>query len=223
MHGNAGNNINADHTQMNNLSGYRYYDVFCHSHHKYLDSLVLELLAQLSWPIMVRRVFELGCGNGSFAKILNDQGYLVTAVDTSKDGIQLARSSFQGIAFHNGSAYDDLSKKFGKFAAVVSLEVVEHVFEPRKYAATVFELLEPGGTAIISTPYHSYVKNLALAISGKMDAHFTALWDYGHIKFWSIKTLRILLLEAGFREVRFRRVGRIPPLAKSMIAVAWRP
>jgi len=154
---------------------------------------------------------------------MSDHGYTVTAIDTSVDGIKLARFGFPGIAFHYGSAYDDLSKKFGKFNAVVSLEVVEHVFEPRKYAATLYELLEYGGAAIISTPYHSYIKNLALALSGKMDAHFTALWDYGHIKFWSIKTLRILLLEAGFREVRFRRVGRILPLAKSMIAVARRP
>jgi len=56
-----------------------------------------------------------------------------------------------------------------------------------------------------------------------MDAHFTVLWDYGHIKFWSMKTLRLLLLEAGFEDVRFLRVGRVPVLAKSMIAVAMRP
>jgi 2-polyprenyl-3-methyl-5-hydroxy-6-metoxy-1,4-benzoquinol methylase len=208
---------------MSDLASYPYSDALHHAHHRYLDDEVLGILAQLSWPAGERRVFELGCGNGSFAKVLSERGYSVTAIDTSIDGIKLAKVSFPGIEFHNGSAYDDLSKKFGKFNAVVSLEVVEHIFEPRKYVATVYELLEHGGAAIISTPYHSYIKNLALAISGKMDAHFTALWDYGHIKFWSIKTLRILLLEAGFQEIRFRRVGRIPPLAKSMIVAARRP
>ena len=103
------------------------------------------------------------------------------------------------------------------------LEVVEHVYFPRRYAATLFALLEPGGTAIVSTPYHGYWKNLALALSGKMDAHFTALWDYGHIKFWSVATLTRLLAEAGFDDIRFQRVGRIPALAKSMIAIARRP
>ena len=86
-----------------------------------------------------------------------------------------------------------------------------------------FSLLEPGGTAIISTPYHGYIKNLVMALSGKMDAHFTALWDNGHIKFWSYKTLSALLAEAGFVDIRFERVGRIPPLAKSMIAIARKP
>ena len=216
-------NANASvHLTMSDLSNYLYSDARSHAHHYYLDDRVLGILAQLSWPAGKRYVFELGCGNGSFAKIMSDRGYAVTAVDASIDGIKLARASFPGIEFHNSSAYDDLCKKFGKFNAVVSLEVVEHIFEPRKYVATIYDLLENGGTAILSTPYHSYVKNVALAVSGKLDAHFTALWDYGHIKFWSIKTLRILLQEAGFPEVQFRRVGRIPPLARSMIAVARR-
>ena len=105
----------------------------------------------------------------------------------------------------------------------MSLEVVEHIFDPRRYAKAIYDLLDEGGVAIISTPYHSYLKNVALAVSGKMDAHFTALWDYGHIKFWSTKTLHSLLAEAGFREISFRRVGRVPPLAKSMIALGKRP
>ncbi|HSQ49736.1 MAG TPA: hypothetical protein VLL94_00560, partial [Nitrospiraceae bacterium] len=73
---------------------------------------------------------------------------------------------------------------------------------------------------IVSTPYHGYWKNLAMALTGRLDHHFTALWDHGHIKFWSMATLRQLLLEAGFRSITFRRVGRVPALAKSMIAVA---
>ncbi|MBX3435495.1 MAG: methyltransferase domain-containing protein [Pirellulales bacterium] len=105
---------------------------------------------------------------------------------------------------------------------MISLEVVEHVYAPRDYAATLFSLVEPGGIAIVSTPYHGYLKNLALAATGAMDRHFTALWDHGHIKFWSIATLTQLLEEAGFARVRFLRVGRFAPLAKSMIAVAER-
>lgn len=79
-----------------------------------------------------------------------------------------------------------------------------------------------GGTAILSTPYHGYWKNLAMALTGKMDAHFTALWDHGHIKFWSMNTLTALLKETGFCNIGFKRAGRIPALAKSMIAVARR-
>jgi len=45
------------------------------------------------------------------------------------------------------------------------------------------------------------------------------LWEGGHVKFFSIGTLGSLLAEVGFNDIHFIRIGRIPPLAKSMIAI----
>ncbi len=59
--------------------------------------------------------------------------------------------------------------------------------------------------------------------SGKLDRHFTALWDGGHIKFWSRRTLSALLQEAGFELVAFRGAGRWPWLWKSMLIAARKP
>jgi hypothetical protein len=73
---------------------------------------------------------------------------------------------------------------------------------------------------VITTPYHGYWKNLALAVSGKLEGHFTALWDGGHIKFWSRRTLTRLLTDEGFEVTGFSGAGRIPYLWKSMILVA---
>ncbi len=170
-----------------------------------------------------RRVFEIGCGNGAVAGWMHGRGLEVVAIDVSASGIQQARTHHPRILFEQASAYDDLAARFGTFPMVISLEVVEHLYDPRRFVRGVFDLLEPGGLALISTPYHGYWKNLALALTGKMDAHFTALWDGGHIKFWSERTLASLLQEAGFENFQFRRVGRVPALAKSMIATARKP
>ena len=167
----------------------------------------------------VEKVFDLGCGNGAFARHLGTLGYQVLGVDPSETGIAQAKSENPSIKLEVGSAYDPLARRYGTFKAVVSLEVVEHVYSPRGYARCVADLLEPGGIAIISTPYHSYLKNLVLALSGKMDAHFTALWDNGHIKFWSVKTLTELFAEQGMTVEKVLRVGRIPILGMSMILV----
>ena len=105
----------------------------------------------------------------------------------------------------------------------MSLEVMEHVYAPRSFAKCVNQLLEPGGIGLISTPYHGYTKNLALAVTGKLDAHFTALWDHGHVKFWSVKTFTSLFAEQGLRVRTVVRVGRIPMLAKSMLVLIEKP
>lgn len=205
------------------ISGYRYTDSALNNSHGYLLLTVLRLLDEQSLPAGEKGLFELGCGNGSVAHELSRRAWDVTGVDPSAEGITQACRSYPDLKLQTGSAYDDLAGQYGQFPLVLSLEVVEHLYAPRHYARTVFELLKSGGTAIISTPYHGYWKNLALAVTGRMDKHFTALWDNGHIKFWSMVTLSELLHEAGFADVRFERVGRVPALAKSMIAIARKP
>lgn len=202
--------------------GYKYDSADCSHAHVYLLPTVRSELNK-TWEDGARRLFDLGCGNGSVAAALAHDGWDVTGVDPSTEGITKAQQTYPHLKLRQGSAYDNLSGIYGRFPVILSLEVVEHVYAPRLYARGLFDLLEPRGTAIISTPYHGYFKNLALAMTGRMDAHFTALWDHGHIKFWSIRTLSILLREVGFAEVRFHRVGRFPALAKSMIAVARKP
>lgn len=206
---------------MTDISGYKWSNAEPTCAHAFLLPSVLATLDGLRVP--GKRIFDLGCGNGSVAHVLSRHGWDVTGVDPSEEGIGLANSRYPDLRLSKGSAYDDLAAQYGTFPVVLSLEVVEHVYDPRKYASTIFALLQPGGIAIISTPYHGYLKNLALAVTGRMDEHFTALWDHGHIKFWSIKTLGSLLREAGLVVSRTERVGRIPALAKSMIMIANRP
>jgi 2-polyprenyl-6-hydroxyphenyl methylase/3-demethylubiquinone-9 3-methyltransferase len=167
-----------------------------------------------------KRLLDLGCGNGLATHILATHGYRISGVDPSEEGINWARAHYPDIEVHQGSAYDDLRGHFGTFPVVISLEVVEHLYDPRTYVRTLFNLLEPGGLAVVSTPYNGYLKNLTVALFNKFDAHHSPLWDHGHIKFWSMATLTSLLKEVGFGAIKFRRAGRVPPLAKSMIAIA---
>ncbi len=207
------------------ISGYRYHDQRQSCAHGYLLPAVRSELAGFFGRRGNddMRIFDLGCGNGSVAALLAGEGYEVSGVDPSTDGIAQARAAYPHLRLETGSAYEDLVGRFGRFPAVISLEVVEHVYAPRDFAHTLFDLVEPGGIALVSTPYHGYWKNLALALTDKFDNHFTALWDHGHIKFWSRRTLRLLLQEAGFQVQCFLRVGRVPILAKSMIAIARKP
>lgn len=200
--------------------GYIWRDAEPEDAHSYLCPEVLRLLALKTLASVDRRLFDLGCGNGSLTSVIADHGWQTIGIDVSEDGIHQARLAHPALRFEVGNVYDDLVEKYGQFPVVLSLEVVEHVYSPQRYAETLHSLVSKGGVAIVSTPYHGYWKNLAMALSGRLDAHFTALWENGHIKFWSMKTLGMLLKEAGFRDVTFSRVGRVPALAKSMVAVA---
>ena len=107
----------------------------------------------------------------------------------------------------------------GHFDAVVSTEVIEHLYSPHLLPRFAWHCLKPGGLLIVSTPYHGYFKNVALALLGKWDHHHTVLKHGGHIKFFSRTTLTNLLVDEGFIPQKFLGVGRLPWFWCSMILV----
>jgi 2-polyprenyl-3-methyl-5-hydroxy-6-metoxy-1,4-benzoquinol methylase len=202
------------------ISGYKFEDALLNGSHDYLLPAAIDALKRTSSSVHEKSLFDLGCGNGSVTNFIAGLGYRVAGIDPSTEGVAQANSRYPNLNVRIGSAYDDLRSQYGTFSYVLSLEVVEHLYSPKIFASNVYNLLDDGGYAIITTPYHGFLKNLALAATNKFDKHFTAMWDHGHIKFWSVNTLTQLLKEAGFKSIEFKRLGRIPPLAKSMMAVA---
>jgi 2-polyprenyl-3-methyl-5-hydroxy-6-metoxy-1,4-benzoquinol methylase len=185
----------------------------------YIAPRVLEIVKQLQ----VRRVLDLGAGNGSLCAQLSSSGCDTVGVEYDEEGVRIARSAYPTIPLYKFGVQDDpthLMQHEEPFDAVVSTEVIEHLFSPHllpRYAAAT---LKQGGFLIVSTPYHGYLKNLALSVLDAWDKHHTPLWHGGHIKFWSRRTLTQLLTENGFEVTGFSGVGRLPYLWKSMILIA---
>ena len=202
------------------LAEYRYDSAEAAHTERYLWPYVISLCAELG----VRRVVDIGCGNGALCRELASRGYEVVGCEPSADGVRFARSSAPELVFYQIGVDDDPSQVGNEtFDVAIATEVIEHLVRPRNLLRFAKQVLRPGGHLIISTPYHGYVKNLVLALTNKWDIHLTPLWDGGHLKLWSRKTLSQLLKEGDFRLVRFIGAGRIPLLWKSMIMVAQKP
>jgi 2-polyprenyl-3-methyl-5-hydroxy-6-metoxy-1,4-benzoquinol methylase len=188
---------------------------------KYLTPRILELLGILK----VNRLLDMGCGDGDLCHALFCAGFDIVGADSDANGVEIARHTYQSIPFYNQGVQDDplglLAKENGrKFDAVVSSEVVEHLFSPHLLPIYARGVLKEGGYLLITTPYHGYLKNLVLSITNHWDAHHSPLWHGGHIKFWSRATLTRLLSENGFEVIGFHGAGRLPYLWMSMILVA---
>jgi 2-polyprenyl-3-methyl-5-hydroxy-6-metoxy-1,4-benzoquinol methylase len=171
------------------------------------------------------RVLDVGCGNGFSAGQFLARGCDVVGIDLSESGIALARKAYPAGRFEvmpaDAHILDNLHCE--PFDLLISTEVVEHLYAPRSYASGCFEALRPRGRFICSTPYHGFTKNLVLAMLNKWDDHASPLWDGGHIKLWSRKTLSSLLTETGFVNLQFRGAGRVPGLWMTMVMSGDKP
>ena len=183
---------------------------------------ILPCLVRLLEDIKARKVLDLGCGNGATTAAMREHGFDVVGCEPDDEGVAIARA--RGGAFHQLGVYDDPGELVREaFDAVVCTEVIEHLYLPRHLFGFAGKVLAPGGHLVVSTPYHGYLKNLVLSLTGKWDSHFMALHDGGHIKFWSRATLEALFREQGFEVTGFCGVGRSPGLWKSMLVMGRKP
>lgn len=177
----------------------------------------------------VRTICDLGCGNGYLAGQLGRRGFSVVGVDASDTYLQFAREHHSSgrVSFIKGLIDTELARRLlsshAPFDLVVSSDVIEHIYDPLEFLKAAFAVLRPGGTAIIGTPYHGYLKNVAIGLTGKWDSHHGVHWHGGHIKFFSVASLSGMMVQAGFDAPRFAFYGRFPCFWKNMIAVATRP
>ena len=189
-------------------------------YHKLLGKYIERLLPTDGSPIL-----DVGCGNGYFANYLAGKGYCVYGIDASEQGIAIANRMKGGGNSNRFLVCDVTSGELPPelrgipFKTVISMEVIEHLYQPRAFVLFIRSILEAsgGGQFIVTTPYHGYLKNLTIALANKMDYHLSALWEGGHIKFWSRRTLAILLREAGYHHLVFTGAGRIPYLWRHMV------
>jgi 2-polyprenyl-3-methyl-5-hydroxy-6-metoxy-1,4-benzoquinol methylase len=168
-------------------------------------------------------ILDAGCGNGIMTAYMSSRGHRARGFDQSTTGIAIARETFPRTQFDLKSIYDDYRTLHAEVDVVTSFEVIEHLTRPAEMLARAYEVLKPGGALILSTPYHGYLKNLAISLFDGWDKHFESHRDCGHIKFFSQKTLSNLLNECGFKELKFVNAGRTWGLWKSMVVRAVKP
>jgi 2-polyprenyl-3-methyl-5-hydroxy-6-metoxy-1,4-benzoquinol methylase len=175
----------------------------------------------------IRTVLDVGCGDGNFANSLASAGYSLYGIDLSEGGITKCQERYPQARFAVASAYDDYRSVFPdtpQFDAIISVEVIEHLYSPKQFAQRCAEAVRPGGLVIITTPYWGYAKNVALALTNRIDRALTALWEGGHIKHFSSRTLRLTLEQQQLTFVRFHGCGRpIPGFWKGMMMVFRKP
>ncbi len=185
----------------------------------YNYSYLAPLVCALGQSLGARKVLDVGAGNGYALPTWLKQGWEVCAMEPDLEGYKIAKT-VGGVDVRQLGVGQELPEEWRKaFDMVICMEVVEHLFDPHQLVQTACDALQDDGYAIISTPYHGYLKNLALSLFDKWDFHHHPLRVGGHIKFWSKPTCRALFEKGGFKAVRFHGAGRLPFLWASMVWV----
>lgn len=94
-------------------------------------------------------VADIGCGGGAFLDYVHTVAKEVVAIEPSETYRNaMKEKGFKVFAY----AKNALEEYREKVDVIVSFDCIEHVENPKSFIAEAFELLAPGGIAIIGTP-----------------------------------------------------------------------
>jgi 2-polyprenyl-3-methyl-5-hydroxy-6-metoxy-1,4-benzoquinol methylase len=145
-------------------------------------------------------ILEVGCGQGSFAKVIkNKMSVEYWGVELSDVAAQEAEKSLDKVLIGDiTEQYDKLPDSF--FDCIIFNDVLEHMLEPFVALDNLKNKLTPQGRLVISIPNVRYIKNLYHVLVQK-DWHYQneGILDQTHLRFFTKRSMHRSLDENNWR------------------------
>jgi 2-polyprenyl-6-hydroxyphenyl methylase / 3-demethylubiquinone-9 3-methyltransferase len=160
-------------------------------------------------PLVGKRAADVGCGAGLLSEPLRRLGAEVVGIDAAPENIEAARAHAAGQGLEIDYRVGGAEQLDGRYDLVTSLEVIEHVANPRAFIARLAESLADDGLLILSTPNRTSMSRLLLILIGEGTGRIprgTHDWD----KLLTPDELCALLKHAGLEVIDVTGLGYNP-------------
>ncbi|WP_226376811.1 class I SAM-dependent methyltransferase [Oceanobacillus halotolerans] len=126
------------------------------------NGMLLEHISRyyFATPYAYGRVLDIACGTGygsqMVAKTRKTEVTDLIGVDIDPETIKYAKHHYYHpkVTYQTGDILDGtLKEELGQFDTILSFETIEHVPDDREFVEQLKELLRPGGTLVLSTPF----------------------------------------------------------------------
>lgn len=178
------------------------------------------------------RLLDVAAGSGLAAEELSRQGWTVTALEISAELCeQLRDRGVPDVRRHNLAA-GPLPFADGSFEGIFAGEIIEHLVDTSAFVGELARVLAPGGVVVITTPNLASFENRLRLLLGRYPrwlewelptSRARPYHDQGHVRGYTVPTLRSQLVEHGF--VVERVVGNWVPFVPQSVMndLIWPP
>ena len=167
----------------------------------FVNERLEEITAEFSPYRQNNRLLDIGCGAGNLLQAARRNGWDAQGLDVSAGAVKHVRGL--GFEVFEGEL-KDAAFPSQHFDVITAAELLEHLFDPQPLLNEVARILRPGGLFWTTTPH-------ARGLSGRvLGLNWRCVWPPEHLQLFSIRGLKKLLHEAGFRQLRIKTTGGNP-------------
>ena len=159
-------------------------------------------------------VLDVGCGGGATGRLLKEKfpQTRVVGVEANREAAEHARRSLDHVVCKRIEDVTPASDFPGeRFATVLLLDVLEHLYDPWHALLRVRDWLSPDARVIASVPNVRNLVTLSDIAAGRFEYDANGVLDITHLRFFTRSTLLELFTQTGYD------VRRIDPLTQPEI------
>ena len=142
-----------------------------------------------------RRALDAGAADGFLAEILTARGFRVTAVERDPVQAERARAKCEHVIV--ADLAEAAPKLSGPFDVIIYGDVLEHLADPLSTLLAVNQSLAPGGLVVVSVPNVAHLWVRLSLLAGRFEYTDRGILDRTHLRFFTRRTLLVLLAQAG--------------------------
>ena len=149
-------------------------------------------------------VLDLGCGRARLGLEVERLGYTVAGIDNNPVACATARTRISEVVELDFMKLDAVAATLNgrQFDWIMAADVLEHSAEPQAALRFYRRFLKPDGRLIVSLPNVAVWDNRFRLLFGRFDYRDSGVMDRTHLRFFTFRTARELIIEAGFTPLR---------------------
>lgn len=143
-----------------------------------------------------QKVLDVGCSVGELGATIKERfGSYVYGVDISSQNVEHAKKRLDKAIAADIEADFELDEK--DFDVIILADILEHLYDPWSCIKRLKKYLKPGGYFIISIPNVANWHIRLRLLFGNFDYEKAGILDNTHIRFFTFKSLKKMLDNAG--------------------------
>ena len=140
-------------------------------------------------------ILDVGCGYATTSQRLRQLGNRVTGIESSREAVEVAKSRLDEVIEADLQDVGAIGSR--KFDCIIFADVLEHLPWPGVVLEDYLRFLAPGGSVLISLPNVGLWSMRLTLLAGRFEYGDTGVLDRTHLRFFTKRSARRLIEEAG--------------------------